>query len=62
MLAQKKLVIEKELSKELKDSIAIAETSGVKVPDFAIEIEQRVEAGEITSEQARKLYKEYFSA
>jgi len=37
----------------LKDSIAIAETSGIKVPGFAIEIEQ---AGEITSEQARELY------
>ena len=53
MESEKKL--EAELSKEMEGSIAIAETGGGKVSDFAIEVEQQVDAGEITSEEARKL-------
>jgi len=48
------------LSDELKDSIAIAESDGGKVSDFAIAVEQRVDAGEITSEQARELIKKHY--
>jgi len=48
------------LSDELKDSIAIAESGGCKVSDFAIEIEQRVEAGELTHKQARELIKKHY--
>ncbi|MCU7799121.1 MAG: hypothetical protein KZQ70_02975 [gamma proteobacterium symbiont of Lucinoma myriamae] len=47
--------LEPQLSKELEGSIAIAETGGGKVSNFAIEVEQRVDSGEITSEEARQL-------
>ncbi len=60
MPALKKQQSTQELSVELKDSIAIAESGGCKVSDFAIEIEQRVEAGELTHKQARELIIEHY--
>ena len=50
----------RELSDELRDSIAIAESDGGTVSDFAIATEQRVETGEITSEIARELIKKHY--
>ncbi len=49
-----------ELSVELKDSIAIAESGGCKVSDFTIDALQRVEAGELTHKQARELIIEHY--